>query len=254
MQRLIRQPYLLKSYDCIHTIVDLASCPMKLYENVAIGNFLYGLGFAVAKRVKGQDLPSIVNLLQQTPDDQLFGDVLIRAPGMLRIFEFKQRNNTDPKESGRHAKLVRNLTGKNDLIRISRIVHWFVETAPAEKTFFSRIVPYLDAYPKTPAKHDFATFVNATADAVVGGVEALSQTDMTKYLAHLLLLHKTSAVGSGGLVVKMSETGELHYAELTSILDLILTRQTVLEQHKKLEQAQEREKIHELKLDRGYGR
>lgn len=64
---------------------------MKFYENAVIGNFFYGLVFAVAKRVKGQVLPSIVNLLQQTPDDPLFGDVLVRAPGVLRIFEFKQR-------------------------------------------------------------------------------------------------------------------------------------------------------------------
>lgn len=225
---------------------------MKLYENVAIGNFLYGLGFAVAKRVKGQDFPSIVNLLQQTPDDPLFGDVLIRAPGVLRIFEFKQRDSKDTKEPERYAKLVRNLSGKDDLIRISRIVHWFVETAPEEKTFFARIVPYLDAYPKTSAKHDFAAFVNATADAVAGGTEVLSQSDIAKYLANLLLLHKSGTVGSGGLIVKMSETGELHYAELTSILDLILTRHAVLEQSKQLEQAQEREKTNELKLDRGY--
>lgn len=246
MQRLIRMSYSRKNHGPIHAIIDLASCPMKLYENVAIGNFLYGLGFAVAKRVKGKDLPSIVNLLQQTPDDSLFGDILIHAPGLLRIFEFKQRDNNDSKEPERHARLVRNISGQNDLIRISRIVHWFVETAPAEKTFFSRIVPYLDAYPKTPARHDFATFVNVTAEAVAGGTEGLSQTDIAKYLAHLLLLHKTGSVGSGGLVVKMSETGELHYAELTSILDLTLTRQTVLEQ------AQEQEKTHELKLDRGY--
>ncbi len=219
---------------------------MKLYENVAIGNFLYGLGFAVAKRVKGQDLPSIVNLLQQTPDDPLFGDVLIRAPGVLRLFEFKQRDNKDSKEPERHAKLVRNLAGKDDLVRISRIVHWFVETAPEEKTFFSRIVPYLDAYPRTAARHDFASFVNATADAVAGGTETLSQEDMAKYLAHLLLLHKSGAVGSGGLVVKMSETGELHYAELTSVLDLILTRQSVLEQHRQLEKTLEQEKKNEL--------
>jgi hypothetical protein len=226
---------------------------MKLYENVAIGNFLYGLGFAVAKRVKEQHLPSIVNLLQQTPDDPLFGDVLIRAPGVLRIFEFKQRDNTDSKEPKRHAKLVRNLTGQGDLIRISRHVHWFIETAPAEKTFFSRIVPYLDAYPKQPGQHDFAGFVNATADAVAGGSEALSQADIAKYLAHLLLLHKSGTVGSGGLIVKMSETGELHYAELTSILDLILTRESVLEQHKQLELTQAQQKTNEHEHDRGHG-
>lgn len=215
---------------------------MKLYENVAIGNFLYGLGFAVGKRIKGCDFPSVVNLLQQTPDDPLFGDVLIRAPGMLRIFEFKQRDNKDAKEPNRHAKLVRNLAGKEDLIQISRAVHWFVETAPGERSFFSRIVPYLDAYPKSPGLHDFAAFVNSTADAVVGGSEALAQADIANYLAQLLLLHKSGSVGSGGLIVKMSETGELHYAELTSILDLILTRQSIFEQQKQMEQAQSKEK------------
>lgn len=228
---------------------------MKLYENVAIGNFLYGLGFAVGKRVKGRDFPSVVNLLQQTPDDTLFGDVLIRAPGMLRIFEFKQRDNKDTKEPDRHAKLVRNLKGKEDMTRISRTVHWFVETAPDEKSFFSRIVPYLDAYPRTLGQHSFATFVNATADAVVGGAEPLVQADMEKYLAHLLLLHKSGSVGSGGLIIKMSETGELHYAELTSILDLILTKQSILEQQRQMEQAREQEKKikNERERGRGYG-
>lgn len=223
---------------------------MKLYENVAIGNFLYGLGFAVGKRVEGRDFPSVVNLLQQTPDDQLFGDVLIRAPGMLRIFEFKQRDNKDAKEPERHAKLSTSLAGKESLTRISRIVHWFVETAPGEKNFFSRIVPYLDAYPKTPGQHDFAAFVNATADAVVGGADPIAQADMANYLAHLLLLHKSGSVGSGGLVVKMSETGELHYAELTSILDLILTRTSMLEQQQQMAQSQE--KTIEKKRERGF--
>ncbi|BCA64663.1 hypothetical protein [Fluviibacter phosphoraccumulans] len=66
---------------------------MKLYGNIVIGNFLYGLGFVIAKPTASCDFPSIVNLLQQTPDDAVFGDHLFKAPGMLRIIEFKQRSN-----------------------------------------------------------------------------------------------------------------------------------------------------------------
>lgn len=46
---------------------------MNLYENVIIGNFLYGLRFSIAKCTAGRDFPSIVNLLQQTPDDTVLG-------------------------------------------------------------------------------------------------------------------------------------------------------------------------------------
>lgn len=223
---------------------------MKLYENVAIGNFLYGLGFAVGKRVKGSDFPSAINLLQQTPDDTLFGDVLIRAPGMLRIFEFKQRGNNESKEPLRHAKLKEHLKGKDALILISRTVHWFIETAPDEKSFFSRIVPYLDAYPKTDEQHSFAEFVNTTADAVVGNSEPLPQADIGAYLAHLLHVHNSEGAGSGCLIVKMSETGELHYAELTSILDLTLTKKSILE--KQMARMQEQGKIVENEQKRGF--
>lgn len=229
---------------------------MKLYENVAIGNFLYGLGFAVGKRVKGDGFPSIVNLLQQTPDDTLIGDLLIQAPGILRIFEFKQRDNNDNKEPKRHAKLSETLKGNSSLIPVSRTVHWFVETAPDGEEFFTRIVPYLDAYPRTSDKHDFAAFVNSTADAVVGGAEQLTTEDMSSYLAQLLLLQDAGDVGSGGLVVNMSETGNIQYAELTSILDLKLTKKTFLKQHAQIQSEQERDMNIEKDRTKGnvYGR
>lgn len=54
---------------------------MKLYENVIIGNFLYGLGLDIGIKI-GLDngtetLPEIIiNLLQQTPADKELGDML----------------------------------------------------------------------------------------------------------------------------------------------------------------------------------
>lgn len=67
---------------------------MKLYENIVIGNFLYGLGFAVRARAHSTGLvvPSVVNLLQQTPADKELADVLLEFPGVVRLIEFKQLN------------------------------------------------------------------------------------------------------------------------------------------------------------------
>lgn len=45
---------------------------MKLYENVVIGNFLYGLGFSIGRSLPEQRT-SVVNLLQQTPADKTLG-------------------------------------------------------------------------------------------------------------------------------------------------------------------------------------
>ncbi len=66
---------------------------MKLYENVVIGNFLYGLGVSVGAQLRGHILPASVNLLQQTPEDKALADVLLSFPGTLRLIEFKSADN-----------------------------------------------------------------------------------------------------------------------------------------------------------------
>lgn len=62
---------------------------MKLYENVVIGNFLYGLGFSIGMSTIGNNQLSIINLLQQTPADKELGDMLLEFPGVVRLIEFK---------------------------------------------------------------------------------------------------------------------------------------------------------------------
>ncbi len=200
---------------------------MKLYENVVIGNFLYGLGFAIAKRTTTCEFPAIVNLLQQTPDDSVLGDLLFEAPGLLRIIEFKQRSNTDPKEDVRYARLCLGLTGSPAMTHISRQVHWFVETQPTHNHFIARIVPYLDAFPRTDEQHDFAAFIAATAEAAVNEQPQSSFEEMNAYLGWLASLHKSGTISSGGLVVKLSPDGTLHYVALVSVMELVLSRQSI---------------------------
>ena len=124
---------------------------MKLYENVVIGNFLYGLGFALGSQLRSGQLPSMVNLLQQTPDDKRLGDLLMAFPGTVRLIEFKTEANKSKKEAGRHQFLSRIFSEKldelPDLPGTSRRVHWYIETAPLPSAALSaRIEPYLDAF------------------------------------------------------------------------------------------------------------
>ena len=103
---------------------------MKLYENVVIGNFLYGLGVSVGAQLRGHVLPASVNLLQQTPEDKALADVLLSFPGTLRLIEFKTADNRSGKEAARFRKLSHALESDARLTPLSHRIHWYVETMP----------------------------------------------------------------------------------------------------------------------------
>lgn len=221
---------------------------LKLYENIVIGNFLYGLGFAISQRIPSKPFPAIINLLQQTPDDTFLGDLVMTFPGVLRIVEFKQRSNNDKKEPERHKRLLDAINSDPRKTATSREVHWFVETAPTEKSFVSRIVPYLEAYPRGPLQHDFTQFINVTADAAVRGESNVSEDDLRQYLDLLAGCHGSGKIGSGGLVVKVSRDGSIGYVGLESFREILLKREAVI--NKILEQERALEAAQDIQLDR----
>ena len=59
------------------------------YENVYIGNFIYSLGFLSAMFNEGADEAG-VHLIQQTPEDKKWADLLTRWKGRYFILEFKR--------------------------------------------------------------------------------------------------------------------------------------------------------------------
>lgn len=117
------------------------------YENITIGNFIYGLGLTMGRRCKTDSPPVALNLLQQTPADSTLADVLIQFPGAIRLIEFKRKSNNSPKELLKRERIATELTGRKDLVSISRSIHWYIETEPlpAEKNeWLTTICPYLD--------------------------------------------------------------------------------------------------------------
>ena len=206
---------------------------MKLYENIIIGNFLYGLGFAIRARRPSGVTASAINLLQQTPADTLLGDLLLEFPGVVRLIEFKAEDNRESKELGRHRKLSAALAGKIELQAISRNVHWYVETAPsAEHGVTARIVPYLDAFPRNRTKRDrLEAFIERLAEEVVEERPAARADREAAYLRLVKQTQGDGKLGSGGLLLVANAEGSLHYAQLLDMLELRLSHRQWIELH-----------------------
>lgn len=61
------------------------------HENVLIGNFLYMLGLMIGARSGSHIPPGCVNLLQQTPNDKLIGDILAEFDGAVAALQRRLR-------------------------------------------------------------------------------------------------------------------------------------------------------------------
>lgn len=229
---------------------------MKLYENVVIGNFLYGLGFAIRARLASGSLSGVVNLLQQTPADTLLGDLLLEFPGVLRLIEFKANANKSTKEKSRHRALRGAVAVDSKQEAISRKVHWYIETEPSEipgRAFTSRIVPYLDAYPAEAARGSLESFIDTLAAEAIGKQPSTTREAEAKYLQWVRLFQGDGEVGTGGILVVVDKDGGMHYAQLLDMLEFRLThRQWIALHEARLEReiAYERDLEHARKLER----
>lgn len=212
---------------------------MKLYENVVIGNFLYGLGFALGSQLKSGFLPSMVNLLQQTPDDKRLGDLLMAFPGTVRLIEFKTEANKSKKEAGRHRFLYRVLSEKlaelPDLPNTSRRVHWYIETAPLpDVALKARIEPYLDAFddgarqrPKSAER--LQNFIQELATGILQNRSTETAKAERDYLDLVRLAQGPEETGTGALVLVAGSGGALHFAALRDLMDLNLSHKQWIE-------------------------
>lgn len=230
---------------------------MKLYENVVIGNFLYGLGVSVGARLGGNVIPASVNLLQQTPEDKALGDVLLSFPGALRLIEFKNADNKSDKEEIRFRKLSYALESREGLREISHRVHWYVETTPdvqsGVKTFFSSYLSALSQLDRQREPLNLERFIAQTSRSIFS-----AQTDsedpeaVSDYLKLIRWCQDVDDKSSAGaLIVVCDGSGNLHYAELKNIMELSMTHEKWLEYRLNMEHVKELEKENSMDYDRG---
>ena len=234
---------------------------MKLYENVVIGNFLYGLGVAIGKRLKSGYLPGAVSLLQQTPEDKALGDVLLDFPGTLRLIEFKAQGNRSKKELTRYRKLLPIIQEQPEMVSISRRVHWYVETAPSSlkgvDAFFS---PYLNAFDIVkPEKQPFALerFVESVVDDVISSSKDERDVQEKNYLKLVRWCQGAKETGAGALIVVVGADGRMEFVALEDLMALNMSHQKWMEYRQERELKMERSLVmefekKELQKERGW--
>lgn len=198
---------------------------MTLYENVIIGNFLYGLGLdiGITLGLNNEDinLPSIVNLLQQTPADKELGDMLLEFPGVVRVLEFKNAKNPSNKEKNRVEKLEKALKDNERMQYVSRQIHWYIETKPFEEICVNKIVPYLDAYNGTRGMDTLENFIKSISIEVNNPISGITHEEQKHYLSLISTCQGSGAIGTGGLIVSVSKEG-INYVEFSQIEQLQL--------------------------------
>lgn len=226
---------------------------MKLYENVVIGNFLYGLGVSVGAQLGSNVLPASVNLLQQTPEDKALGDVLLSFPGTLRLIEFKSAANRSGKEEARFRKL--SLTISKSMMPLSHRIHWYVETTPdvpaGVKTYFSSYLSAL-SQPVRPAEPlNLERFIAQTARSIFSS-QAEDPEAVRDYLKLIRWCQGVNEDSSAGaLIVVCDGQGNLRYAELKNIMELSMTHEKWLEYRQDMEHQKELNREKTFDHDRG---
>ncbi|WP_085688317.1 MULTISPECIES: hypothetical protein [unclassified Pseudomonas] len=218
---------------------------MKIYENIIIGNFLFGLGWALNAKNPSGSIGCAINMLQQTPADKLLGDLMVGFKGVVRLIEFKREGADMTKELAKHS-LLSKAVASADLARISREVHWYLEAGATEESLNSRIVPYLEAFDSDDYTQSMSSFIQELADEVVNPKNLYTNEQVAEYLHWLRMTQGSGRIGSGGLLLVADQNGTLRYLPMRDLMDLSLTHELWLSQ----EHEHSRQQLaHELQMD-----
>lgn len=195
---------------------------MDIYENIIVGNFLFGLGVQMGmNRTTTGFSPIAVNLVQQTPLDEKLGDVVIANSRVIRLLEFKREANHSDKERGK-LKAVQEaiaLNSQDGLEGISRNIHLYVNSDFRQRIrdrMEIGVCPYLD-FLNPRSELSLIELIETTAKEAVG--DPLDEETLALSRCYLRMVSGLSAKGgsSGCLVLFIGESGNVSYASLDDV-------------------------------------
>jgi hypothetical protein len=229
---------------------------MDIYENIIIGNFLFGLGASMGIRHNHAPVDQIsINLLQQTPFDPYLGDVMVTSARIYRLIEFKRLENDSIKELSKRDVIDDALKAKGmgKLNDISRRIHWYIESRfhskPRNRTQVEmvevenqvRVFPYLD-FTRPQEAINLTDFIEKTArDATYSEMDEDELNTSREYVKFISGLYHGSKAGSGALLIVVTGSGALRYVAVNNIRDLFLKPEIVREQYLRLDRTRQME-------------
>lgn len=220
------------------------------YENIVIGNFLYGLGLAIGRRAGGDAPIASINLTQQTPLDPALGDVMVRFPGVLRLIEFKRSSSVSKKEDDKLAALRVVLTRCTHLDAVSRTIHWYVKSMPtaADTDVPIRVCPYLDM-DVGAAQTTLAAFSNEFAMlAFAPRSDEPTQELIAEYIDCLAKMANSGTSSGGAMIVCVSPAGGVSYVALSDLRQISMNMNRFLSRQQDVARAIEIAHEHEHQI------
>lgn len=228
--------------------------PLTPYENIVIGNFLYGLGLSLGSKAGASAPLGTIANTQQTPLDPILADVWLTYPGICRLLEFKRIEADMSKDRDKRDALADCLAEDVALTKVSRQIHWFAQIHAHPKNAIElKLIPYLDFNSAAAKKIPLADYISTlVSSALKPSTDEPSAAEVSRYLRSLGELSSMSSASSGGLMVHVNENGNLRYIQLDDIRDLNMQRQAQLKRDldvsKQIEAA--REVTYQLEIER----
>lgn len=197
------------------------------HENVIVGNFLYMLGLTLGSRSGGKPPPGCVNLLQQTPNDRLIGDILAAFHGTVRIIEFKRSTADMAKELTKLTLLQSALRINPHLLATSEKIHWYIETIkPTSLDIDTKVRPYLHLQNQDhPDGKDLMSFIDKFVEDILAAMRPNegSVKLIQEYLRMLPKANGSKTTSAGGLIVTASKEKGIQYIATRDFRELALT-------------------------------
>ncbi len=187
------------------------------YENVYIGNFLYTLGYLSCR--KKIDLSGVtIDLLQQTPADKTYGDLLSGINGKFLLVEFKRNESLVKSEFGKNQQrdLLEALNDNEHIHNLSLKSHFLGFGVQGEESNII-FLAYASIVNKTKQDRavsiEFNSFCNQFLDSIVGA----SLPDFMEYIAFVRDVYDDPSDEPGGFVLIMDERCSVHLFRYESI-------------------------------------
>lgn len=199
------------------------------YENILLGNFILTVGYLAGQRgIKINQ--TVLQLLQQTPDDQTVGDLFANLRGRNFIFEFK-RNESQVRSEFKKPKRLNLLTAlKNPAssraAEVSYQCHFMCFPIKSTTTTLS-FMPYASIQDAKSQDRQCSSELSYFCEKLLAldirfGV---SYKDFSKYL-DILARYSDDSGGSGGgagAIMNISESGEITIVEVDNLRVLART-------------------------------
>ena len=213
----------------------------KIYENIYIGKFIFLLGVVSERQrlASSKELNISIDLYQQTPADPKIGDFFSSLDGRNLIIEFKKDSDSiDSKELGKQDALLESLKEKNDnvLHKLSYYSHFLGigenDGGKSAGVKFRSYLPYKDfkhvSFPMLDfidryCKGDNVDFLIKDGKAIQSHI-GCDGNRFNEYLELLASLYKSDrSASTGGLIVNISEEGNINCLSVPDIQNLVLT-------------------------------